>query len=78
MLKNSHPDAHSPWFGHAKPYKEITCSGCATVRTMCHPVRTRLLNRKDFLAKFSENLVAQLSVRKAHVHRLDGVQIYFA
>jgi len=37
--------------------------GCGTtVRTMCHPVRTRLLNRKDFLAKFSENLVAQLSV----------------
>jgi len=32
---------------------------------MCHPVRTRLLNRKDFLAKFSENLVAQLSVRMA-------------
>jgi len=45
---------------------------------MCHPVRTRLLNRKDFLVKFVENLVAQLSVRTAHVHRLDGAQVYFA
>jgi len=36
-----------------------------TVRTMCHPVRTRLLNRKEFLAKFLENSVAQLSVRTA-------------
>jgi len=41
-----------------KPYKEITCSGRATVWTMCHPFRTKLLNRKDFLAKFLENLVA--------------------
>jgi hypothetical protein len=72
------PDAHPPWSGRAKPYKETTCSGCATVRTMCHPVRTRLLNRKDFLAKFLENLVAQLSVRTAHVHRPDGAQVYFA
>jgi hypothetical protein len=72
VLKNSRSDAHPPWSGRAKPYKEITCSGRVTVRTMCHPVRTRLLNRKDFLVKFSENLVAQLSVRTAHVHRLDG------
>jgi hypothetical protein len=57
--------------GRAKPYKEITCSGCATVQT-------RLLSRKDFLAKFSENLVAQLSVRTAHVHCSDGTQVYFA
>jgi hypothetical protein len=48
-----------------KPYKEITCSGRATVRMMCHPVRTRLLNRKGFPAKFSKNLVVQLSVRTA-------------
>jgi len=48
-----------------KPYKEITCSRRATVRTMCHPVRMKLLNRKDFPAKFLENLVAQLSVRMA-------------
>jgi hypothetical protein len=61
VLKNSRPDAHPPWSGRAKPYKEITCSACATVRTMCHPIRTWLLNRKDFLAKFSKNLVAQLS-----------------
>jgi len=39
-----------------EPYKEITCSGRATVRTMS-------LNRKDFSAKISENLFAQLSVR---------------
>jgi hypothetical protein len=61
-----------------KPYKEITCSGRATVWTMCHPVRTRPLNRKDFPAKFSENLVAQLSVRTTHVHHPDGAQVYFA
>jgi hypothetical protein len=46
-----------------EPYKEITCSRRATVRTMCHPVRTMPLNRKDFPANFLENLVAQLSVR---------------
>jgi hypothetical protein len=45
---------------------------------MCHPVRTKFLNRKDFLAKFSENLVAQLSVWTAHVNRPDGAQVYFA
>jgi hypothetical protein len=44
---------------------------------MCHPVRTRLLNRKDFLTNISENLVAQLSVWTAHVHRPDGAQVYF-
>jgi hypothetical protein len=60
------------------PYKEITCSGRATVRTMCHPVRMMSLNRKDFPVNFSENLVAQLSVRTAHVHRPDGAQVYFA
>jgi hypothetical protein len=65
VLKFSRSDAHLPWSGRAKPYKKITCSGRATVRTMCHPVWTRLLNRKDFSAKFSENLVAQLSVRMA-------------
>jgi hypothetical protein len=45
---------------------------------MCHLVRTRPLNRKDFPAKFSKNLVAQLFTRTAHVHRLDGAQVYFA
>jgi hypothetical protein len=45
---------------------------------MCHPIQTRLLNRKDFPAKFSENLVVQLSVRTAHVYRPDGAQVYFA
>jgi hypothetical protein len=60
-----------------KPYKETTCTGRTTVWMMCHPVRTRLLNRKDFPAKFSKNLVAQLSVRMAYVHRSDGAQVYF-
>jgi hypothetical protein len=45
---------------------------------MCHPVRTMSLNRKDFPVKFLENLVAQLSVKTAHVHRPDGAQVYFA
>jgi hypothetical protein len=61
-----------------EPYKEITCSGHATVRTICHLVRTMSLNRKDFSANVSENLVAQLSVRTAHVHRPDGAQVYLA
>jgi len=78
VLKFSRPYAHPPWSGSLNPYKEITCSGRATVRTMCHPVRTRLLNRKDFPVKFLENLVAQLSVRTAHVHRPNGAQVYFA
>jgi hypothetical protein len=37
-------ESSSPWSGCAKPYKKITCSGRATVRTMCHPIRMRLLN----------------------------------
>jgi hypothetical protein len=75
MLKNSRPEAHPPWSGRAKPYKEITCNGCPTVWTMCHPVWTRVLNRKDFLTNFSKNLVVQLSVRTAHVHRSDSAQV---
>jgi hypothetical protein len=78
VLKNSRPNAHPPWSGRAKPYKEITCSGYATIRKMCHTVRTRLLNRKDFPAKFLENLVSQLTVRMAHEHHPDGAQVYFA
>jgi hypothetical protein len=42
----------------------------------CLIVWTPLLNRKDFSAKFSEKSVAQLSVRTAHVHRLDGTRLY--
>jgi len=61
-----------------EPYKKITCSGRATVRTMCHPVGTMSLNRKDFSTKISKNLVAQLFVRSAHVHRPNGAQVYFA
>jgi hypothetical protein len=78
VLKFSRPDTHPPWSGHTKPYKEIICSGRATVRTMWNPVRTRLLNRKDFSAKFLKNNVAQLSVRTAHVHCPGGAQLYFA
>jgi hypothetical protein len=65
VLKFNHLDAHPPWSGRAKLYKEITCSGRAAFRKMCHPIWTRLLNRKDFPAKFLKNLVAQLSVRTA-------------
>jgi hypothetical protein len=61
VLKNSRPDAHPLGPDAREPYKEITWSGRATVRTMCHPVRTIPLNRKDFPANFLENLVVQLS-----------------
>jgi hypothetical protein len=61
-----------------EPYKEITCSRRATVQTMCHPVRTMPLNKKDFPTNFLENLVTQLSVRTAHVHRPEGAQVYFS
>jgi hypothetical protein len=56
---------HPQWSGRTKPYKEITCNGRATIRTMCHLVRTKLLNRKDFPSKFFEK-----SCRT--VVRLDG------
>jgi hypothetical protein len=78
VLKFNHPDTPPPWSGRTKPNLKITCSGRAAVRTMCHPVRTRFLYRIDFSVNFSENLVAQLSVRTAHVHRPDGAQVYFA
>jgi hypothetical protein len=78
VLKFSRPDAHPPWSGRAKPYKEITCRERATVRMMCHPVQTRVLNRKDFSVIFSENPIAQLSFRTAQVHRPDGAQLYFS
>jgi len=61
-----------------EPYKEITCSGRATGLDDVPSVRTMPLNRKDFPANFLKNLVAQLSVRTAHVHRLDGAQVYFS
>jgi hypothetical protein len=78
VLKNCRPNIHPSWSGREKPYMEVTCNEDTTVRTMCHLIQTRLLNRKDFPAKFLKNLVAQLSVRTAHVHRPDGVQVYFA
>jgi hypothetical protein len=36
------------------------------------------LKQEIFPSKFSKNLVVQLSVRMAHVHRLDGAQVYFS
>jgi hypothetical protein len=33
VLKNCRPDVHPPWYGRAKPYMEITCSGRTTVQT---------------------------------------------
>jgi hypothetical protein len=72
VLKFSRPDAHPLWSERAKPVMEITCSGRASVWTMCHPVWTRFLYRKDFSANFLENPVAQLFVRTTHVHLSEG------
>jgi hypothetical protein len=44
---------------------------------LCHPVRTRLLNRKDFSRKLLKNPVLLLSVQTAQVHRPDGVRTYY-
>jgi hypothetical protein len=49
VLKISHPDVPPPRSGRAKPYMEITCSGCATVQRI-------LLNRKDFQQNFQKIL----------------------
>jgi hypothetical protein len=78
VLKNSRLDAHPHGPDALEPYKEITYSGRATVRTMCHSVRTMSLNKKDFSAEILETLFAQLSVRTTHVHRPDSAQVYFA
>jgi len=68
VLKFSCPDAHPPWSGHTKPYKEITCSGRATVRTTVSHRLDAALKQERFSAKFSENPVALVSVRTASVH----------
>jgi hypothetical protein len=65
MLKNCRPDVHPPWSGRAKPYMEITCSGRATVRTLVSHRPDAALKQESFSVKFSENPVAQLSVRTA-------------
>jgi hypothetical protein len=68
MLKNCRPDVHPPWSGRAKPYMEITCSGRVTVRTSVSHRSDAALKQERFTAKFSENLVAQLSVWTTSVH----------
>jgi hypothetical protein len=78
VLKNCRPDVLPPWSGRAKPYKEITCSGRATVRTSVSNRLDVSLKQERFSAKFSENPVVQLSVRTAQVHRPDGVRTYYS
>jgi hypothetical protein len=73
VLKISRPDAPPSWSGSAKSYMEVTCRGRATVRTsVSHPPDSSL-KQERFSAEFLENLVVQLSVRMAKVHRPDGV-----
>jgi hypothetical protein len=76
VLKINRPDSHPPWFGCAKPYMEITCSGCATVRTTVPHCPDAALKQERFSAKISKFYVAQLSVRTAHVHCLGDVHTY--
>jgi hypothetical protein len=76
VLKINRPDGHPPWSGCAKPYMEITCSGRVTVRTTVPYLTDSALKQERFSAKILEILVAQLSVRMAHVHRLDGIRTY--
>jgi hypothetical protein len=78
VLKINRPDGHPPWSGHAKPYMEITCSGRATVRTTVSHRPYAALKQERFSAKISEILVAQLSVRTAHVHHPDGAHIFYS
>jgi hypothetical protein len=70
------PDACLSWSGRAKPYMDITCSGRSTVRTTLPHRRDAALVQKRFSVKISEILVAQLSVRTAHVHCPDGTRIF--
>jgi hypothetical protein len=74
VLKNCRSGVHPAWSGRAKPYMEITCSGRATVRTSVSHRPDAGLKQERFSAKFSENPVAQLSVRKAQKHCPDGVR----
>jgi hypothetical protein len=76
VLKISRSEVHPPWTGRAKPYKEVTCSGRATVRTTASHRPDVALKQERFSAKFSKNPVAQLSIRTAHVHRRDGARLY--
>jgi hypothetical protein len=78
MLKINRPDGHPPWSRRAKPYMEITCSGCATVLMTVSHRPDAALKQERFLAKISEFLVAQLSVWMAHVHHSDGAHIFYS
>jgi hypothetical protein len=76
VLKINRPDDHPPWSGRAKPYMKITCSGRATVQTTVPHRPDAALKQERFSVKISKILVAQLSIRTAHVHRPDDVRIY--
>jgi hypothetical protein len=51
VLKFSRPDAPAPWSGRAKPVKEITCSGLASVRTIEPSRPDDFLIQERFLRK---------------------------
>jgi hypothetical protein len=51
VLKFSRPDAHPPWFGHTKPFMEITSSGRATVRTTVSHRPDAALKQERFLSE---------------------------
>jgi hypothetical protein len=53
VLKINRPDRHLPWSKSAKPYMEITCSGCATVRTTVPHRPDVALKHERFSAKIS-------------------------
>jgi len=76
VLKINRPDGLPPWSARAKSYMEITCSGRTTVRTTVPHRPNADLKQERFSAKISEFLVAQLSVRTAHVHRQDYTRIF--
>jgi hypothetical protein len=56
VLKFNRLDAHPPWSGRAKPYMEITCSGCATVWTTVPHSPNSALKQERFLTKIFRNL----------------------
>jgi hypothetical protein len=62
VLKINRPDGHPPWSGRLKSYMEITCSGCATVRTTVPHLPDAALKQERFWVKNLRNSVAQLSV----------------
>jgi hypothetical protein len=55
---------------------EINCSRRATVRTIVPHRPNTALKQERFSTKISEILVAQLSVRTAHVHHPDGTRVF--